>query len=60
MENQAIQRGRHVVILHLGKRRFIHQTREKRWRETGRALLVGWVLRRDEYGLRIPRLFLAR
>ena len=52
--------GRHVVILHLGKRRFIHQTREKWWRETGRALLVGWVLRRDEYGLRIPRLLLAR
>ena len=60
MENQAIQRGRHVVILHLGKRRFIHQAREKRWGETGRALLVGWVLRRDEYGLRIPRLLLAR
>ena len=29
MENQTIQRGRHVVILHLGERRFIHPTREK-------------------------------
>ena len=51
MENQAIQRGRHVVILHLGKRRFIHPAREKWWRETGRALLVGWVLRRDQHSL---------
>ena len=60
MENQAIQRCRHVVILRLGKRRFIYPAREKRRRETGRALLVGRVLRGDEYGLRIPRLFLAR
>ena len=27
--------GRHVVILHLGERRFIHPTREKWWRENG-------------------------
>ena len=51
MENQTIQCGRHVVILHLGERRFIRPTREKWWRETGRALLVGWVLRGDQYGL---------
>ena len=51
MENQAIQCGRHVVILHLGERRFIHPAREKWWRETGRALLVGRVLRRDQHSL---------
>ena len=51
MENQAIQRGRHMVILHFGKRRFIHSTREKWWGETGGALLIGWVLRRDQHSL---------
>ena len=51
MENQTIQRGRHVVILHLGERRLIHPTREKWWRETGRALLIGRVLRRDKHSL---------
>ena len=51
MENQVIQCGRHVVILHLGERGFIHSTREKWRRETGRTLLVGRVLRGDQHSL---------
>ena len=33
------------------ERRLIHSTREKWWRETGRALLIGWVLRGDQHSL---------